>query len=215
MRSYWVRIVFGACAIFVVGYAGVYAVRKSVHRFRSLTESSESVSIPLAFLPFTLDGVKAGTFKQVRIERDAPKSLTGIMVRIALVDSADVQRIQACRITLQGNGHDFDPSRGFRCLAPDEVDSSLVPFGQVRFSVRHGEDFSVPLLLDSSAVADMRNSGKAEISATVGAEAEARAEAAGRRADSITTAVNRQVDSIVKRTAPPTPKRPPAAPKPR
>lgn len=214
MRSYWMKIALGACAIFLVGYVGVMAFRSSVHRFKRLTESSDAVSIPLAFLPFTLDGVKAGTFKQVRLERDAPKSLTGITVRIALADSADVARIQACRITLEGNGNDFDPSRGFRCLAPGEADSALVPFGEVRFTVRHGDGFSVPLLLDSAAVADMRNSGGAEINATVGAEAEAAAEAAGHRADSITTAVNRQVDSIVKNAVPPAPKRPRSAPKP-
>ena len=199
MRSYWLKIILGACAVFVVGFAGVTAIRKSKDKIRSIAETSDPVSIPLAFLPFTLDGEKAGTFKGIRLDRDAPKSLNGITLRITLADSADPARIQACLITLEGNGHDFDPSRGFRCLKPEEADSSLVAFGEVRFSVRHGEDFTVPLMLDSAAVADMRASGHAEIEAAVGAEAEARAEAAAARADSITKAVEKRVDSIVRK----------------
>jgi hypothetical protein len=38
---------------------------------------------------FTLDGEKAGTFKGLRLDRDAPKSLNGITLRISLADSAD------------------------------------------------------------------------------------------------------------------------------
>jgi len=218
MRSYWVKIILGACAIFAVGYVGVIAIRQTKHRIQSIAESSDPVSIPLAFLSFTLDGQKAGTFKMVRLDRDSPKSLAGITVRIALADSADAARIKSCVITLEGNGRDFDPSRGFRCLTPENVDSSLVEFGEVTFTARGMEEFSVPLMLDSAAVNDMRESGHADIEATVEAEAEAagrEAEARGReaelRADSITRAVNRQVDSIVKnslRRAPKTPRAP-------
>ena len=209
MRSYWLKIVLGACAVFLVGYAGVFAVRKTGTRIKNLAESSEPVSFPLAFLPFTLDGEKAGTFKGIRLDRDAPKSLNGITLRISLADSADLARIKACLITLEGDGHEFDPARGFRCVKPGTADSALVPFGEVRFSVRHGEDFQVPLVLDSAAVADMRESGDADIEAALGADAEARAEAATRQADSITKAVNARVDSIVKNAVPPTqPRRP-------
>ena len=214
MRSYWLKIIVGACAVFLVGYAGVFAIRKTGTKIRSITESSDPVSIPLAFLPFTLDGEKAGTFKGIRLDRDAPKSLNGITLRVALGDSADPARIQACLITLEGNGHDFDLERGFRCVKPGTADSLLVPFGEVRFSVRHGEEFTVPLVLDSAAVADMRESGDADIQAAVGADAEARAEAATQRADSITRAVNERVDSIVRNVTPPTPHRRPKPVKP-
>lgn len=214
MRSYWLKIVIGACAVFLVGYAGVFVVRKTGSKIKNLAESSDPVSIPLAFLPFTLDGEKAGTFKGIRFDRDAPKSLDGITLRIALADSADAARIQACLITLEGNGHDFDPERGFRCTKPGTADSLLVPFGEVRFSVHHGQDFTVPLVLDSAAVADMRKSGDADIEATVGADAEARAEAAAQQADSITKAVNERVDSIVRHVTPPTPPRRPKPVKP-
>jgi hypothetical protein len=208
MRSYWLKILLGACAIFVVGYAGVYGIRKSKDRIRSIAESSDPVSIPLAFLPFTLDGVKSGTFKGIRLDRDAPKSLNSITLRVNLADSADAERIKACLVTLEGDGHEFDPSRGFRCLKPAEADSAaLVAFGEVYFSVRHGENFSVPLMLDSAVVSDLRESGSdEEVSVTVGAEAEAAAEAAVKRADSITKAVNQRVDSIVRKSVPQPPK---------
>lgn len=214
MRSYWLKIVLSSCAIFAVGYVGVFFIRKSVHRFERLTESSDPVSIPLAFLPFTLDGAKAGTFKLVRIERDAPKSLTRITIRVALSGPADATRIQACLVTIAGNGHEFDPSRGFRCVKPETADSALVPFGQVTFTSPHAADFSVPMVLDSALVADMRTWGDEEIGATVGAEAEARAAAAEQRADSITRAGTRRVDSIVKNAVPPQPKPRSATPRP-
>jgi hypothetical protein len=68
------------------------------------------------------------------------------------------------------------------------------------------EEFSIPLMLDSAAVNDMRESGTAEIEATVEAEAEARGREAEQRADSITRAVNRQVDSIVRNAVPAAPR---------
>jgi len=92
MRSYWLKIIVGACAVFLVGFAGVTVIRKSKDKIRSIAESSDPVSLPLAFLPFTLDGVKAGTFKGIRLDRDAPKSLNGITLRISLADSADAAR---------------------------------------------------------------------------------------------------------------------------
>ena len=208
MRSYWLKIILGACAIFVVGYGAYMGIEKSKVRIRQIAESSDPVSIPLAFLPFTLDGVKSGTFKGIRLERDAPKSINAITLRVSLTDSADAEVIKSCRITLEGNGRDFDPERGFRCLKAGEADSALVPFGEVRFTLRHGDNFSIPLLLDSAVVADLRESGDDEIQATVGADAELRAQAATRMADSITKAVQTKVDSIVKNSVPP-----PAKPK--
>lgn len=214
MRSYWLKILLGACAIFVVGYGAYFGIEKSKVRIRHITESSDPVSIPLAFLPFTLDGVKWGTFKGIRFERDAPKSITAITLRVSLADSADEDAIRACVVTLEGDGHDFDPERGFRCVKPEQGDSALVPFGEVRFTVRHGGTFSVPLLLDSAVVADLRESGDHDIEEAVGADAELRAQAATERADSITRAVQSKVDSIVRQSVPqpPKPKSPTAKP---
>ena len=203
MRSYWLKIILGACAIFVVGYAAYFGIEKSKSRIRQIAESSDPVSIPLAFLPFTLDGVKSGTFKGIRLERDAPKSLNSITLRISLSDSANAAQIRDCALTPEGNGRDFDPGRGFRCLKGEGADSALVEFGEVEFSVHDGEDFSVPLMLDSAMVNDLReSSGDNEISAAVGADAELRAEAATKMADSITKAVQLRVDSIVKNSVP-------------
>jgi len=214
MRSYWLKILLGACAIFVVGYGAYLGIEKSKVRIRQIAESSDPVSIPLAFLPFTLDGVKSGTFKGIRLERDAPKSINAITLRVNLADSADAEAIKACVVTLEGNGQDFDPERGFRCIKPGQGDSALVPFGEIRFTVRHGVNFSVPLLLDSAVVADLRESGDEEIQSTVGADAELRAQAASERADSITRAVQSKVDSIVRNSVPTPPKPKPPTPKP-
>lgn len=215
MRSYWLKILLGAAAIFVVGYGVYEGIEQSKSRIRRLAHSSDPVSIPLAFLPFTLDGVKAGTFKGIRLERDAPKSLNSITLRVSLSDSADIERVRSCLLTPEGNGREFDPSRGFRCLRSTEVDSALVPFGEVAFIPQEGEEFRVPLLLDSAMVNDLRqSSGTDELNAAVGADAELRAEAATRLADSITKAVQLRVDSIVRQSVPEAPKRPARSGKP-
>ena len=179
MRSYWLKIILGACAVFLRGIRrrfGGPKIEGQDQEPRGIERSSLAFRWPFCRSRSTARRPAPSRVSGSIVTR--PKSLNGITLRITLADSADPARIQACLITLEGNGHDFDPARGFRCLKPEEADSSLVAFGEVRFSVRHGEDFTVPLMLDSAAVADMRESGDADIEATVGAEAEARAEAA-------------------------------------
>ena len=61
MRNYWLRIALGAVAIFTVGLIGISLAKQGVGRVRGVVEGSGPVAIPLAFVPFTLDGSKLGT----------------------------------------------------------------------------------------------------------------------------------------------------------
>jgi hypothetical protein len=209
MRSYWVKIVFGALAIFLVGYLGVTVVRKQVNRVRAFSQSSDPISIPLAFIPFQLDGNKAGTFSGIRIMRDAPKSVSAFHIRVKLSDSVDIERLKSCRLYLEQTGHDFDPDDAFTCLAPDTSDSGLVEFGDVTFTAREGVEFTVPLLLDSRTVLELRSSSNPD---EVAARAVAEGEAAAARAevDRIRVEVRREVDRATAEAR----RRAPAAPKP-
>lgn len=178
MRWYWVKIVLGALAIFVVGYAGVSAVKGSVNKVRQLKETSDPISIPLAFIPFHLDGDRAGTFSGVRIMRDTPKSFTAFHVRVKLGDSVDVEHLKQCRLHLEQSGTDFDPDDEFVCIEPDASDSGLVQFGDVTFT-RDDLEFTVPLLLSEATVEELRNVHDADaVAARAVAEAEAAAAAA-------------------------------------
>ena len=188
MRWYWVKIMLGALAIFVVGYAGVSAVRGSVNKVRQLSETSDPISIPLAFIPFHLDGDRAGTFSGVRIMRDTPKSIVAFHVRVKLGDSVDVEHLKQCRLYLDQTGTDFDPDDEFECIGRGESDSGLVQFGDVTFT-RDDLEFSVPLLLAEATVEELRNVHDADaVTARAVAEAEAaaaQAEAAAARAEAM------------------------------
>ncbi|HEX9754165.1 MAG TPA: hypothetical protein VGA42_00580, partial [Gemmatimonadales bacterium] len=89
---------------------------------------------------------------------------------------------------------------GFSCLPADRTDSALVAFGTIRFLGPRGtEDVTVPLLLDSAVVSEIRRSEdgvtvtQKVISVQEGTAAALRAEKAAaeakRRADSIAASV--------------------------
>jgi hypothetical protein len=183
MRWYWAKIILGALAIFVVGYLGVSAVRRSVSTVRQLSETSDPISIPLAFIPFHLDGERAGTFSGLRIMRETPKSLVAFHIRVKLGDSVDVEHLKQCRLYLEQTGTDFDPDDEFECIGRGESDSGLVQFGDVTFT-RDGLEFSVPLLLSEVTVHELRHVSDAEaVTARAVAEAEAAAAVAEANAE--------------------------------
>ncbi len=205
MRAYWVKIVLGALIIFVVGYAGVSFVSRQVN----LVRSDGDINIPLAFVPFTLDGQREGTFRGIRIERSAPEQISGIRLRVRLADSADLGRLRECRIRAVAHGSNFDPADTFECLAVDVSDTALVRFGRIVFETRAGESFTVPLLLDSAVVLEMRSHRSSDAVARRTAESEARAAEA--QAHQVEQQVRRSVDSAiaeVKATVPPPPRPP-------
>ena len=214
MRWYWVKILLGAVLVFVVGYAGVSAVRGSVNKVRQLSETSDPISIPLAFIPFHLDGDRAGTFSGLRIIRDTPKSVTAFHIRVKLGDSVDVEHLKQCRLHLEQTGTDFDPDDEFECIGRGESDSGLVQFGDVTF-IRDDIEFSVPLLLAEATVEDLRNVRDAD---EVAARAVAEAEAAAARAEAhaevarIKIDVKKQVEEAKKQAREIKP--PPAEPRP-
>ena len=218
MRWYWVKILLGAVLVFVVGYAGVSAVRGSVNKVRQLSETSDPISIPLAFIPFHLDGDRAGTFSGLRIIRDTPKSVTAFHIRVKLGDSVDVEHLKQCRLHLEQTGTDFDPDDEFECIGRGESDSGLVQFGDVTF-IRDDIEFSVPLLLAEATVEDLRNVHDAdEVTARAVAEAEAAAAAAeasaevAREVARIKIDVKKQVEEAKKQAREIKP--PPAEPRP-
>ena len=75
MRNYWLRIALGALAIFTVGMIGVTLARQGVGRVRHVVEGSGPISVPLAFIPFHLNGQKLGTVSRVVLLREAPKQI--------------------------------------------------------------------------------------------------------------------------------------------
>jgi hypothetical protein len=199
MRSYWAKILLGAVAIFGVGYGAVWVVRTQVARVKHTIESADPIRIPLAFVPFVLDGAQVGTLRGLEILRTAPKSVSEVHIRVRAKDDALAERFAGCRLTTLSAGS-FDPAEGFRCLAGTAGDSALIPFGDVTMEFPSQAPVVLPLLLDSAAVADLSDRPEGaigELGRQEGEIARAQAESAGaearRMGDSIRAAVRVKV----------------------
>jgi hypothetical protein len=164
MRNYWLRILLGAFAVFAVGMLGVALVRRGRSQVESVLGSSDPISIPLAFVPFQLNGSKLGTLEHVVVNRDSPKKVSSIDLQVKLGDSLVAQGLAGCR--LAANVEDDSSGRGnvnihvnrlehrtFFFCAPS--DSGFEEFGSVAFSPG---DVKVPLLVPEE-LADRLQSG--------------------------------------------------------
>jgi hypothetical protein len=210
MRNYWIRIVLGALAVFAVGMVGVTLVRGGMAKVHNVVEGDGPINIPLAFIPFTLDGQKLGTLDRVTLNRDSPRHVSSVELAVDLSDSLMAQGLQGCRLMAN---LDSDPERpgidihrgsfssgAFHCLGGDSVPPEFVEFGQVVFqpgSVR------TPLFLTRDLVHDLQQSGVPvaadSASEAVEEQADSIAEEAERQGDSIEQSASRMADSIQRR----------------
>jgi hypothetical protein len=155
MRGYWIKIFLGALLIFGVGFAAYSSVRGLVHS----VHSNRDLTIPLgSFIPFNVGGDRLGTLRSLTIHRSAPERVTGFAIRARLVDSAAMNRLRSCRMSVT------DPERinertMFFCL---ESDSGYQEFGEVRLELRvdgNTQTLIQPLLLPVATVQDILRKG--------------------------------------------------------
>ena len=90
MTRYWARIILGALAIFLVGTSIYYAAQSGKRRVRAIAESADPITIPLAFIPFKVDGKDLGTLSRLQILRSSPKQVEAVNFRVKLADSIAV-----------------------------------------------------------------------------------------------------------------------------
>lgn len=192
MRNYWFRILIGAFAIFAVGMIGVTLVRSGVNRVHDVVEGEGPLSIPLAFIPFSVEGERLGTIKRVVLQRPEPRKVSSVEVHIDVTDSLVAQGLSGCRLAanLEGGPHEDGvnvhvgkDSAAFACLGGDSVPADLVEFGH---ALLEPGEVKIPLFLKRDLVTELQE-GFAEDSA---AEAVV-------NADSIAEAAEAQVDSAL------------------
>jgi|SRR5829696_2254716 len=209
MRNYWLRIALGAVAIFTVGMIGVTLARQGVGKVRHVVEGSGPITLPLAFIPFHLNGQKLGNVTRVVLLRDAPKQISAVELEAKVRDSAVARGLEGCRLTANldqdhapGNVRIRAGSKStgvFTCLHAGDSAPGFQEFGQAIFQPGN---VTVPLLLPDDMINDLReghfDSGMED---SIGAAAEAQAESIGNaaeaRADSIAEAAESRADSIV------------------
>lgn len=201
MRNYWLRIALGAAAVFTIGMMGVTLARQGVSRVRGVVEGSGPISLPLGFIPFSLDGEQLGTVHRVVVLRDAPKQISSVELQVKLQDSMLARGLEGCQLAAH-----FDEERSpdrkftpgmFTCLPAGHVPHEFQPFGQAVFQPG---DVRVPLLLPNDIVQDLKEGhfgSPHEGPPEVATMADSIAEAAEALADSIADAAELQAESIV------------------
>ena len=210
MRNYWLRIVLGAVAIFAVGMIGVSLARQGVGHVRSVVEGSGPLTLPVAFIPFNLDGQKLGTVSKIVVQRDAPKRIRSVVLRISLQDSVIAQGLAGCRLLAN-----FDQDRKgdvkvhvgprspsvFSCVHSGDSLNGFQEFGQAVFEPG---DVTVPLYLPDDIVNDLQqgnfgNGDQDSIADAAQAQAESAADAAEAKADSIAEEAQKRANRNVAR----------------
>ena len=165
MRNYWVRIALGAAAIFIVGMVGLTLVRRGLGTVHGVVHGSGPISIPLAFIPFQLNGDKLGTLQRVTLQREAPNRVTSVELEVKLGDSLLARGLEGCRLaanvdsdTARSNGvniHGGPFKEGsFWCAKDDSTSEGLVEYGHAIF---HPGDVKVPLLLSQGLVDELQD----------------------------------------------------------
>jgi hypothetical protein len=124
----------GAVVVFALGMTAISIYRNGRARVAALANSADPITIPLAIMPFQVDGDRLGRIQQVEIRRDAPKRVSGVGLVVKMNDSvASDDLLASCRLTVHDTPTDHQ-SPSFHCATPaDSLADSLTVFGDVRF----------------------------------------------------------------------------------
>ena len=226
MQNYWLKIGMRALAIFIAGTIAFYIIRSGVRsgrqRVHEIADSDAPITIPLAFIPFKVDGNQLGTLSRLQILRSSPKQVEAVNFRVKLADSIGDDRLASCILVAGDNGMNFqlkhiDANNTFYCAtAADTTGKNLAPLGSIE--TQRGGTFVLLSAADALQNFDAElNSGDAQADSisnayermadsiqaaadSMSAVAEQRAESlraeAESRADSIRRRANQQADSV-------------------
>jgi len=206
MRKYWMRIALGALAIFIVGMIGLTLVRRGIGSVHGVVHGSGPISIPLAFIPFKLQGDKLGSLERVTLRRETPSRVTSVELEVKLSDSVLARGLEGCRLAanldseVPGrpgiNVHRGPfPEGSFWCARDDSADVALVEYGSAVF---HPGDVTVPLFLPRSLVDELQNLdlGHDSIPPPAKAQVDSIMAATELSADSVDAVRDRMIDSL-------------------
>jgi hypothetical protein len=210
MRNYWIRIGLGALGVFAAGLVIVTVVKHGKKALNAKLESSDPITLPLAFLPFKVDQKELGTFSQVIIMRSDPKHVSGLHLMIDLKQPGAEDRFKNCTLvsdlSVETKGKKFDVQNGsFRCVT-DTAGMKLVSFGDIMF---HPAGSMRPFLIPADVAEHLRShaididiSGKSDSVTRMADSLAAMAESLSMNAESMRVRVQRVVDSAQAKQAP-------------
>jgi len=182
-QRYWLKIALGALMVFAVGMVVIVLARRSIAEIKALAQSSRPIGIPLAILPFRVDGEQLGNVRRVELLRSSPHEISGFRLMVRLRDSTGTTRLSDCTLTIN-DPDSFATRGGFGCEVGDSASGHLKRIGEVVFepggAVRaifaladhagrwHGHDFAAV----QAEVARLQAAGLTDSAARVRIEAD-------------------------------------------
>ena len=209
MRTYWLRILLGALAVFAIGMIVINLARRTKDRVTAVVTGTGPLSIPLPFVPFELEGSKLGRLERLVVNRNAPKKVSSVDLEVKLDDSLVVQGLAGCRLAanLESDSvkpgdvnlrtHRIDERAFFFCA---KSDSGLVEFGTVKLQPG---DVTLPLLVPVSLADELRagnwgDHDDADSANALAERAESLADQAEARADSMAAVAERRAEATAR-----------------
>jgi hypothetical protein len=207
MRNYWIKILLGAFAIFAIGMIGVTIVRKGIAKVNRVVDSDDSITIPLAFVPFTLGGERLGTLQHLTVERSSPREVSGVELEVDLGDSLVATGLSGCRLLANIESDSSEPGINihasksskdtFACIPGDSTPPNVVDFGEAVF--QPGE-VRVRLYVPVDLVAEVNRAlAHDSLPPELEARADSMADLAELKSDSAVQAAIRTADSVGRR----------------
>jgi len=142
MRNYWLRIALGAFGVFAVGMIISTLIKRGKDTMEGVLASARPITLPLALIPFSVDGHALGTMRQVQILRSDPETVKEIKFRVRLADSVSDDRLGQCVLVVGGSLKHVDAEHTFSCVtSADTVGNDLAPIGEVR--TQRGETYTL------------------------------------------------------------------------
>jgi len=191
MRGYWAKIILGMLGIALVGITAVSLAKQGTEARHTVMETAEPISIPLAFIPFNLNGSRVGSIRRLTFMRDNPRSVTGFRIRVEVSEPEAYRSLTSGCVMSVDNPTHLSTKTNFIC---QPVDSSLIEFGRVEVRAQGAESsVYIPLYLPASVVEDFRG-GSTGLPARMNADS--LAGALRRMADSLSNDTRVMVDSL-------------------
>lgn len=155
----WFRMFLGMFAIFAVGMLLRAGFHKGKNVVTNLAEGSGSITIPLLSMPFRVGDATLGTLQRVRIDRSAPKVVSGFHLFARLDDTVALARFDNCRLTVT-DPNNIDEKTSFACATLDDSSKqAMVAFGTVTLQPS-GREFV--LLIPESVRRDIQNASNGD-----------------------------------------------------
>ena len=210
MRNYWLRIGLGALGVFAIGMVLWNLGLAGKQRVKHMVESADPITIPLALIPFKVDGQPLGTLRQVQILRSEPNKVEAVNFRVRLADSIADARLASCVLVVGGSLKNIDAQHAFSCVAAaDTVGGDLAPVGDME--TQRGRTyvlFAKAGALDSIQIdfdhdmADSIADAQRQFADSIRAVEEGRADSIHSAADRMADSIRSHVDSVIQANQP-------------